>query len=733
MSAVSGAQVGTAALSGPSAVQALLNDKLEQNRATAIRAQTAPDAASKDGWLYLDNPADQADYKSILPKVKTYPDPEAPLTVEVPDAGKTEALDRLYQMPRSFGSIDEARGWKPALAKDSGEWGLLKDIGRRAAARPPFANIDELSPAEQSKILCDPRRVYAEKQGLLDGSMPALPPPFPADTRPNAWLYLTDKGQQSIIEGRVPKVGVTDPETGRTVRLEPDRPTLDMLDTLYAMPPRFASVDEAKAWHQEPRTVKPGDDVLAVAAFNNTVASKRPWGMIDQFPPDVQQAIIDDPRLAYAGLKGLINQEVPEGAAPMRAHPTPSGRFASFEKEMGGYDPKWAPQATWVPGSGIMLPKEATFVPHKQKGDFTDFLGDTLIPAVASVGAGAIVGPLGFAGSTAFNAAGRALISDNPGHAAGLSVLGAFVGAGIEPAVAGASQRLGDVLGSRVVGDVLARGAAGALTSAALGGDPRTGAFFGGLSGAISSSRWSFEPDGASVGRVSPPDEISVVELEGGATVGAVTLPDDVVATATNGDGGTRSGEAAFDPAPAVSPGTFTQTDNRLVRELTDRLTSDLTVMDSLLDWASVNDEGRLALARRISAAIGEVYSFAPAPLSRGMIELKTGSDGGFDIFSKEISLGTAILDARDPVVFVGSVVHEQMHAYLDHRTSYDYGSQATTWRINDRAYTPLARDLGNYDAYRNQPLEAYPYSTQQLVSNELRALLDAIRPPKVE
>ncbi|MCC7383336.1 MAG: hypothetical protein IT384_15980 [Deltaproteobacteria bacterium] len=527
--AATGAEIAAAAVSGPAAIHALLSQKLEQ--VAPVGDHPTQDAGRPDGWLYLQNPADRADYKELIPLVKTFPNPEAGVAVEVPDQAKLEKLDRVYQMPPSFKSIDEARAWKPELGPQTGEWNLVDSLNRAAARRPPFADIDQLPKAEQDAILRDPRRAYATKIGLLDGTMPALPPPFAPDARPNPWLYLTDKGQQRIIEGRVPKVGVSDPETSQIVRLAPDRETLDKLDTLYEMPPRFASVEEAKAWHREKRSHKPGDDVLAIAVFNNTVAEKRPWSHIDQFPPEVQKAIIADPRLAYAGLKGLIPQDVPEGFQPMRAHPTPSGRYASFEENMGGYHPKWAPEAKWVPGSGIMLPKDAEFVAHRQKQDFMDFLGDKLLPGVAQFGASLITGGLGFVGSTAFNAAAAATQGDKPLRSAGLSVVGSLAGAALEPAVQGFAQNLGDTLGSRVAGSVLARGAAGALTAAAFGGDAALGALGGAASGAISAARWSFDPEGAAVGRVTPPDNIPAVEIEGGPIVGRVTPPEQVLAT----------------------------------------------------------------------------------------------------------------------------------------------------------------------------------------------------------
>lgn len=468
--AVSG--VALASASTPDAMRRLLEAKLP------------PKAASErpDGWLYLDGASLEAKtYAAIIPTLAVASEDPSPASLaglgmpQVTDQARLDKLDRVHQMPLTFKSLEEARAWKPTLPPEAGEWSMLSSLQRDADGRAPFAGIDSLSSAEQSQILADPRRAYGSQLGLLDGSMPALPPPFAPDARPNAAIYVTDPGQQAIIKSQVPKltVEVGDHPLSKSTAQVPNEPVLRALDAMYGMPTRFNSVEEAKAWHPAPKVMTAGGDAVQLAIYNNTVASAHPWEHIDQFPPEVQRKIIEDPRLAFAGLNGLIKQHAPAGFKPMRSEPTPSGRYVSFEEEMGGYSPRWAKDATWVPDSGLMLPEEASFVPHRYK---EDLIGDRLLPAVAQIASGAITGGLGLVGGAAFSAAGAALTTEgSPLRAALGSLGGSILGAGLQPISGAISDSL-----QGTVGDTAARmiggATVGAVTAGVLGGDPLLGA-----------------------------------------------------------------------------------------------------------------------------------------------------------------------------------------------------------------------------------------------------------------
>lgn len=464
------------AASTPDAMRQLLEAKLPP------KAAPAPAAPSPDAWLYLE-PASAKDYRAIIPDVVVPAEGVAGTAERAPDQARLAKLDRVHQMPLTFKSVEEAQAWTPVLPPESGEWSLLSSLQRRADGQAPFAGIDGLSKSEQAQILADPRRAYAGQLGLLDGSMPALPPPFSPDARPNAAVYLTDPGQQAIIKSRVPKLKVAvgeHPLSTLTVEV-PNEPVLKALDTMYGMPTRFNSVEEAKAWHPAPKTWRAGEDVLQVTAYNNTVAAAHPWEHIDQLPVEVQQEIIADPRLTFAGLNGLIEQDAPAGFKPMRSEPTPSGRYVSFEDKMGGYNPALAPHARWVPGSGLMLPEGAIFVPHQYK---EDPIGDRILPGVAGLAAGAMTGGLGLVGSAAFMAAGAALTSEGSPLSAALgSLAGSIVGAGLQPVSGGISSSLQGTVGE-VASHLIGEAAVGAATARLLGGDPFVGAI-GGAVGAL--------------------------------------------------------------------------------------------------------------------------------------------------------------------------------------------------------------------------------------------------------
>lgn len=456
-------------------------DALRQLIETKLPPKAAPAPTGTDGWLYLDRGSASAkDYQGIIPDIVIPAEGLAGTEERSRDQAKLNKLDRVLQMPRSFNSLDEARAWKPVLSAEgqSEDWSYRSAMQAHRDGQPPFAGIDGLSAPEQAQILADPRRAYAGQLGMLDGSMPALPPPFPPDTRPNSAIYLTDPGQQAIIMGRVPKQQVAVGEGPLTAEV-PNEPALSALRTMYEMPTRFASVEEARAWHPAPKTL--GGNVLQVAAYNNTTAAARPWEHIDQLPPEVQQQVIADPRLTFAGLKGLIQQDAPAGFVPMRSEPTPSGRYVSFEDKMGGYDPALAPQARWAPGSGLMLPEGAAFVPHQYK---EDLIGDRILPGLAHIAAGAMTGGLGFAGNAAFMAAGAALTTEgSPLRAAAGSLAGSVVGAGLQPVSDAISTGLQGTVGD-LAAEMIGRATVGAATAGLLGGDPLLGGA-GGAFGAL--------------------------------------------------------------------------------------------------------------------------------------------------------------------------------------------------------------------------------------------------------
>lgn len=466
----------------------------------ASPATAAPRAAKAESaeWLYLSEPAAQALYKRMVPLATESRDPESSMAASlgvgmrrVPDQGRLEKLDRLYQMPPSFPSIEEAQRWRPEVQAASGEGMDLSFIAR---ARTPFDDLAARPPEAQRLALADPRREYARSLGLLDGKMPPLPAPSPPDARPNAWMYATDPGQQALVRGSVPLVTEYDPDQspgllGRGGRQVGDERALDLIDKLYRLPTRFGSVEEARAYSPPPKRPRAGEAVdAALLIYNNTEAKQHPFEQIGLLPDAVQAKIIEDPRLTFAGLHGMVSGTMPEGYKPMESQPTPSGRYVSFERKMGGYHPKWAAEAKWVDGVGIAVPEAAVFVPHQSK---KDLFGDVILPGVASIGAMAVLGAAGgpILGTLAQGLAGATMSDGNVFESVGLAFASSLAGLAKEPI----GGTLGEALGSARAGSLAAgaiMGGAGALVT---GGEAGIGALLG-AAGALFGRSGEAEP-----------------------------------------------------------------------------------------------------------------------------------------------------------------------------------------------------------------------------------------------
>lgn len=139
-------------------------------------------------------------------------------------------------------------------------------------------------------------------------------------------------------------------------------------------------------------------------------------------------------------------------------------------------------------------------------------------------------------------------------------------------------------------------------------------------------------------------------------------------------DDAPTAGERAYvcaAPKPAHEP--FARDEHRKRDELAARLQGDRDVRGLMDRWATLPGKDRFALARRVSAIMGEVYGFAPAPMRLVSDKQADGAYGSFE--EKPGPLGRIVLNSKKMMgngpevltAFVDTVVHEQTHRYQVH------------------------------------------------------------------
>jgi hypothetical protein len=180
-----------------------------------------------------------------------------------------------------------------------------------------------------------------------------------------------------------------------------------------------------------------------------------------------------------------------------------------------------------------------------------------------------------------------------------------------------------------------------------------------------------------------------------------------------------RAGEAAA--MPGVAQRAAVGFDRGRREALVDRLKNDAALSGALQRWGSLTPDQRLSALRQVTAHMGEVYRFTPAPMRP--VKLPDDESGAYDDATRRIELATRELASKDPRAIVDTVIHEQLHAYqhqkvLQRRQGQLPGGsslrrQAMVWGHNDDRYIPADRDE---TAYRKQPLEAHAYANAEAV-----------------
>ncbi len=199
----------------------------------------------------------------------------------------------------------------------------------------------------------------------------------------------------------------------------------DLMDQLTQLPTSFNN--EADLYGYNPMwdsisTINLGGDSPGIEYGNRAPADHPAFQMANMLTPEARAGLMSDPKRAFLAMLGLLPAEagaLPAGYKQMIFNPLgiSTGRFLTF-KGRSGYKPEFADDVKWDPRYGLMIPNEAQWRDEQHN----DFFGDTLLPGVMSLGAGALIGNIfgglgsavggnlgGAAGATIGNTAGRLL------------------------------------------------------------------------------------------------------------------------------------------------------------------------------------------------------------------------------------------------------------------------------------------------------------------------------------
>lgn len=170
-------------------------------------------------------------------------------------------------------------------------------------------------------------------------------------------------------------------------------------------------------------------------------------------------------------------------------------------------------------------------------------------------------------------------------------------------------------------------------------------------------------------------------------------------------------------PDPAMEP--FSRREHEQRDLLAARLHGDPQLRGMLDRWATLTVQQKLELARQVSRHMGEVFGFAPAPLTLVSDEQADGAYGQYD--SEAGPIGRIELNvtkmrgtsAKVMFDFLDTVVHEQTHRYQDDLVRQLKGGRLAAGDLRLPVARALAKNDEQYHEASDNPRKERMYRCQ--------------------